>query len=103
MQDGERTVTLRRVGNEQYLAMMFHTVRGAHPDYIATDALGELMTVAPAGRLYKSLVETKKAASVEVWQEAQKDPGIHHLLRPDSGGRGDRAGARGDVRDRSKT
>ena len=75
VQDGERTVTLRRVGNEQYLAMMFHTVRGAHPDYIATDALGELMTVAPAGRLYKSLVETKKAASVEVWQEAQKDPG----------------------------
>ena len=75
VQDGERSVTLRRVGNEQYVAMMFHTVRGAHPDYTAIDALGELMTVAPAGRLYKSLVDTKKAASVEVWQEAQKDPG----------------------------
>jgi zinc protease len=75
VQDGERSVTLRRVGNEEYVAMMFHTVRGAHPDYIAADALGELMTVAPAGRLYKSLVDTKKAAAVEVWQEAQKDPG----------------------------
>jgi len=75
VQDGERAVTLRRVGNARYLAMMFHTVRGAHPDYTATDALGELMTIAPAGRLYKALVETKKATSVDVWQEAQKDPG----------------------------
>jgi zinc protease len=75
VQDGERTVTLRRVGNAKYVAMMFHTVRGAHPDYTATDALGELLTITPAGRLYKALVETKKATAVEVWQEAQKDPG----------------------------
>ena len=75
MQDGEHSVTLRRVGNSRYLGMMFHTVRGAHPDYIATDVLGELLTITPAGRLYKALVETKKATSVDVWQEAQKDPG----------------------------
>lgn len=75
VQDGERTVTLRRVGNAKYLGMMFHTVRGAHPDYVASDALGELLTIAPSGRLYKALVESKKAAAVEVWQEAQKDPG----------------------------
>jgi zinc protease len=55
--------------------MMFHTVRGPHADYVATDALGELLTITPAGRLYKALVETKKATSVEVWQEAQRDPG----------------------------
>jgi len=75
VQDGERSVTLRRVGNAKYVGMMFHTVRGAHPDFIATDALGELLTITPAGRLYKALVESKKATSVEVWQEAQKDPG----------------------------
>ena len=56
VQDGERTVTLRRTGDTKYLGMMFHTVRGAAPDYVATDALGEVMTVAPAGRLYKALV-----------------------------------------------
>jgi zinc protease len=75
VQDGERSVTLRRVGNAKYLGMMFHTVRGPSPDYIATDALGEVLTITPAGRLYKALVETKKATNVEVWQEAQKDPG----------------------------
>ena len=32
VQDGERSATLRRVGNSKYLGMMFHTVRGADPD-----------------------------------------------------------------------
>ena len=75
VQDGERTVTLRRVGNSKFLGMMFHTVRGAHPDYVATDVLGDVLTVEPAGRLYKSLVETKKASAVESRGEAQRDPG----------------------------
>jgi zinc protease len=75
VQDGERTVTLRRAGNSKFLGMMFHTVRGADPDYIATDVLGDVMTDEPAGRLYKALVETHKAAAVEAWGGAQHDPG----------------------------
>ncbi len=65
VQDGERTVTLRRAGNSKFLGMMFHTVRGADPDYVATDVLGDVLTDEPAGRLYKALVETHKAAAVE--------------------------------------
>ena len=75
VQDGERSVTLRRAGNSKFLGMMFHTVRGAHPDYVATDVLGDVLTVEPAGRLYKALVETKKASSVDAEGEAQHDPG----------------------------
>jgi zinc protease len=75
VQDGERSATLRRSGNSQFLGMMFHTVRGAHPDYVASDTLGDIMTLAPSGRMYKSLVETKKASSVQAWNEAQVDPG----------------------------
>ncbi|MEO8346179.1 MAG: pitrilysin family protein [Betaproteobacteria bacterium] len=75
VQDGERSVTLRRAGNSKFVGMMFHTVRGAHPDYVATDVLGDVLTVEPAGRLYKALVETKKASSVEATGEAQRDPG----------------------------
>ena len=75
VQDGERSATLRRVGNSKFLGMMFKVGRGAHPDYVATDALGEVMTLAPSGRLYKALVETRKATAVSVWAEAQADPG----------------------------
>ena len=75
VQDGERTVSVRRVGGTQFVATLYRTVPGAHPDAIALDALGEVMTVAPAGRLYKALVETKKASAVEAWTLTLADPG----------------------------
>ncbi|HVN34188.1 MAG TPA: pitrilysin family protein [Casimicrobiaceae bacterium] len=75
VQDGERTVTVRRVGGTQWIAALYHTVRGAHPDAVAVRALGEIMTVEPAGRLYKSLVETRKASAVEVLTLGLADPG----------------------------
>ncbi|MDQ6619533.1 MAG: insulinase family protein [Pseudomonadota bacterium] len=75
VQDGERAVTVRRVGGSKTLGMLFHTLPGAHPDSTALEALTEAMTVAPAGRLYKSLVEAKKASSVEGWNLALHDPG----------------------------
>ena len=75
VQDGERTVTLRRVGNSKFLGMMFHALRGAHPDFVALDVLGDVMTVEPGGRLYKSLVTAKKASAVEAWMIQLRDPG----------------------------
>ena len=75
VQDGERSVTLRRVGNSKFLGMMFHTVRGADPDFVATDVLGDVMTIEPAGRLYRSLVTTKKASAVQAWAYELRDPG----------------------------
>jgi zinc protease len=75
VQDGERTITVRRVGGSQYVAALYHTVRGANPDAVAVQALGELMTIEPAGRLYKSLVETRKASGVEVLTLGLADPG----------------------------
>jgi zinc protease len=75
VQDGERMVTVRRVGGSQFVAASYHTLRGAHPDSVAVQALGEVMTVEPAGRLYKSLVETRKASGVEVLTIGFFDPG----------------------------
>jgi zinc protease len=75
VQDGERTVTVRRAGGTQFVAAAYHTVRGAHPDAVAVTALGEMMTVEPAGRLYKALVDTKKASAVEVLTLGFADPG----------------------------
>ena len=75
VQDGERVVTVRRIGGSQFVAASYHTVRGAHPDAVAVQALGEVMTVEPAGRLYKALVDTRKASGVEVLTIGFADPG----------------------------
>lgn len=76
VQDGERSVTVRRVGSAQLVAALFRTPAGATPASTAIDALGEIMTVQPAGRLYQALVETKKASSVESWSFSLHDPGM---------------------------
>ena len=76
VQDGERTVTVRRVAGTQWLGAMFHLPQGANADLTAFEALSEIMTVEPAGRLYKALVEGKKASSVENWLFPQHDAGF---------------------------
>ncbi|HET6409877.1 MAG TPA: insulinase family protein, partial [Chthoniobacteraceae bacterium] len=63
-QDGEREITLRRVGDVQLVSCVYRTAPGSHDDDAALSVLATLLTDAPSGRLYKALVETKKAASV---------------------------------------
>jgi zinc protease len=75
-QDGERRVALRRVGEVQALAVAFHVPSGPHPDSAAVDALGEVLSDTPSGRLYKALVETKKATSVSDFFLFLHDPGF---------------------------
>jgi zinc protease len=76
VQDGERQVVLRRVGDAQLVGAMYHTVPQASPDYVALDALTEIMTIQPAGRLYRSLVDTKLSSAVEGDNWGMKDPGV---------------------------
>ncbi|MFO1303270.1 MAG: pitrilysin family protein [Burkholderiales bacterium] len=75
-QDGERVTTVRRVGDQQLIGIAYHGVPGAHPDHAALDALASIMAMAPAGRLYKALVDTKKASDVGSWMPDSFDPGF---------------------------
>jgi zinc protease len=63
-QDGERTVTLRRVGEVQLAAAMYHVPPGSHPDFVAVDLMTQTLVAQPSGRLHKALVEAGKATSV---------------------------------------
>lgn len=74
-QDGERQVTLRRVGDSQYLMAGYHIPAGSHPDAAAISILGRILADTPSGRLYKALVESKKAASVFNFGFQNKEPG----------------------------
>lgn len=74
-QDGEREVWVRRAGAEQDIVAFYHAPAGSSPDDAAIDVLEHVLTDAPSGRLYKALVETKKAASVDVLPLQLHDPG----------------------------
>lgn len=75
-QDGEREVTLRRVGDNAVLSSVYHVPEGGHPDFAAIDVLTQVLGDNPSGRLYKSLVETKKAARASAYNYQFRDPGI---------------------------
>lgn len=75
-QDGERAVMVRRVGDVQIAATFYHVPAGSHPDFAAIDILGQILGDTPSGRLYKALVETKKASNVFNFSFQQREPGI---------------------------
>ena len=57
-QDGERSVTLRRVGEVPIATAAYHVPPGSHPDYASIDVLSFVLGDNPSGRLYEALVET---------------------------------------------
>lgn len=79
-QDGERMVTLRRVGDVAVVGAVYHIPAGASPDFPPIDVLETILTQQPAGRLYKALVEQKKAADISGAAFAWHDPGALRLM-----------------------
>lgn len=75
-QDGERTVILRRVGDVAIAALMYHIPAGSHPEFPAIQVLNSILSDTPSGRLYKALVTSGLASSVDGSALALHDPGI---------------------------
>lgn len=76
VQDGERSVTLRRVGGTPLLFAGYHVMPGAHPDYAAVSLLTTILGDSPSGRLHKQLVDKQLAAAVFSFSEGLADPGF---------------------------
>jgi zinc protease len=66
-QDGTREVTVRRTGDVQLSAVLYHTAAGSHVDSAAMAALSEVLGGTPNGRLHKNMVEKKLAVNVSPW------------------------------------
>ena len=79
-QDGERNVLLSRTGDIQYLSLGYHTPSVADKVYAANDALLEILTNNPSGFLYKKLVDTKLATSVNAFAFTLHDPGFTYIF-----------------------
>ena len=74
-QDGERSVTLRRVGGTPQVFVGVHVPPGAHPDFAAAELVAAIFGNAPAGRLHKRLTERQLAAGTFGFAFGLADPG----------------------------
>jgi zinc protease len=82
VQDGERYVELRRVGSNPVVMALWHAPALAHPDSASLEVLAGIMAGGGGrggggtGRLYKVLVDSKKALSVRMNFQELHDPGF---------------------------
>ena len=74
-QDGERSVTVRRVGGSPLLVAAYHTPAGAQADFAAAELMSWALGDPPSGRLHKRLVEQHLAASTFGTAFARAEPG----------------------------
>ena len=75
-QDGERTVTLRRVGDVPAFIVAYHVPAGPDEGFAAVEILAELMRAQPTGRLYKQLVLPGLASTVYASAFQLSEPGL---------------------------
>jgi zinc protease len=79
-QDGERLVTLRRVGKVGAVGVVYHIPSAGHADWAPLSLLAGLLSQQPNGRLYHALVESKKATSVNAFAGNNHDPGLFSAM-----------------------
>ena len=85
-QEGERSVMLRRVGSVQGIMAVYHIPAALHPDFAALEVMAQVLGAPQTGRLYKALVDNKKAVSTSMSAGGMHDPGfatVSAQLRPD--------------------
>lgn len=78
-QDGEKKVTLNRVGDLQVLSALYHTPAGSDEDFAALSIVENILTNQPSGRLYKALVDGKKASSLWSFSPFTKEPSFMYF------------------------
>ncbi|MFT3856637.1 MAG: pitrilysin family protein [Aquabacterium sp.] len=76
VQDGERSVTLRRVGGSPLLYVGYHVMPGPHPDFAAVEMLSIILGDTPSGRLHQALTEKQLAAGTFAFSQDLADPGF---------------------------
>jgi len=79
-QDGERSVVVRRVGDQQVVLVGYKIPSELHPDGTALTFASSVLGDEPSGRLHKALVETGKAASVATGSLGGMDGGLFVAL-----------------------
>ena len=69
-------MVLRRVGTVGSVGVAYHIPAAAHPDWAPLSLLAGILSQQPNGRLYKALVESKKATQRHASAGNNHDPGL---------------------------
>ncbi len=75
-QDGEREVTVRRVGDQQVVLAAYKVPAGTHPDFAALYVLAEVLNRTPGGRLHTALVQPGLVAQTGGFTYQLREPGL---------------------------
>jgi len=75
-QDGERAVTVRRVGGTPLLHVVWRIPAASHPDFPALMVLQGVLGDQPQGRLHQALVDGHLAAAARCDLDELKEPGL---------------------------
>ena len=79
VQDGERLVTLRRVGEQSSVMAAYHIPAGATAENTALRVVARILADSSRGRLYRRMVEPGIAASAGAGADAFAYPGLFQL------------------------
>jgi len=73
-QEGERSVVLKRVASAQDLLVVYHIPAALHPDMAPLEVMASILGEPQTGRLWKALVDSKKATSATMNLHEMHDP-----------------------------
>ncbi|MEP7058074.1 MAG: pitrilysin family protein [Caldimonas sp.] len=76
VQDGERSVTVRRTGGAPLLMAAYHVPAGAAPDFAAVEVLALVLGDTPSGRLHKRLTEQQLASGTFAFAWGLAEPSV---------------------------
>ena len=79
VQDGERLVTLRRVGKQSLVTAVYHIPARATAENTALSAVARILADSSRGRLYRRMIEPGIAASAGASADAFAHPGLFSL------------------------
>ncbi|MEO7252951.1 MAG: insulinase family protein [Casimicrobium sp.] len=72
-QDGEREVTVRRVGDVKLVVVGYKVPSKLHPDSAALSLLAQVLVSNPSGPLYREFVESKRAVQIFPFSTGSND------------------------------
>lgn len=78
-QDGEKRVTLNRVGDLQIISALYHVPAGSHEDAAALAIAEQILTDEPSGRLYKALVDPQISSGIWSFTPFTKEPSFLYM------------------------